>query len=393
MKTLIELYDERSIENVIGPETFRPEKIVYMCPEEVVRDKVRQEGLRRFFAHRGLEAQLEFVACSKYKTDSIYNQFKQIATNNGDCAMDVTGGSDAALFAAGQYCNESGMPTFTYSRKRNKFYNISNADFAHDVECALEYNVEDFFMMAGGTLRKGRVDNNILGEYMDKYDEFFDVFEKNRRHWARDISFMQRISRSDYEGNYSLDVEGSYEQKGEHGGRIKANEPWLHELERIGFIKNLHIETGQSVKFTFADDQIRSWLRDVGSVLELYMYKTCKDTGIFRDVISSAIVDWDGTNTKDSISNEIDVVATRGVVPLFISCKATEVKTEAINELAILRDRFGGKGAKATIVSTENCNAAARHRAAQMGIVVIDKEEIENGTVGERLKIIMKVAE
>ena len=69
------------------------------------------------------------------------------------------------------------------------------------------------------------------------------------------------------------------------------------------------------------------------------------------------------------------------------------MKTEAINELAILRDRFGGKGAKAAIVSTENCNAAARHRAAQMGIVVIDKEEIENGTVGERLKIIMKVAE
>lgn len=393
MKTLIELYDERAIENVIGPETFRPEKVIYMCPEEVVADKRRQTSMLEFFEKRGLQTKLEFVACSKYKTDSIYEQLKKITANNGDCAMDVTGGSDAALFAAGQFSGESGIPTFTYSRKRNRFYGIKNADFAHDVECSLEYDVEDFFMMAGGTLRKGRVDNNILGDYMSKYEEFFGVFEKYRRHWASDISFMQRISRSDYEGNFSLEVDGSYTQKGEHGGTIRANEELLADLQKIGFIKDLHIEKGERVKFAFADEQIRSWLRDVGSVLELYMYKACKDTGIFRDVVSSAIVDWDGTNVKGSVSNEIDVVATRGVVPIFISCKATEIKTEAINELAILRDRFGGKSAKAAIVTTENCNAAARHRAAQMGITVIDREEIEAGTVGERLKIIMKVAE
>lgn len=50
------------------------------------------------------------------------------------------------------------------------------------------------------------------------------------------------------------------------------------------------------------------------------------------------------------------------MIPLFLSCKACDIKTEALNELAILRDRFGGKGAKAAIVTTEVCNAAARHR-------------------------------
>ena len=89
--------------------------------------------------------------------------------------------------------------------------------------------------------------------------------------------------------------------------------------------------------------------------------------------------------------NEIDVMATRGVVPLFISCKVSDVKTEALNELAILRDRFGGKGAKAAIVSTGRCNAAARHRAAQLGIAVIDRDELETGKLTYRLKVIMKV--
>ena len=84
------------------------------------------------------------------------------------------------------------------------------------------------------------------------------------------------------------------------------------------------------------------------------------------------------------------MVATRGVIPLFISCKACDIKTEALNELAVLRDRFGGKGAKAAIVTTEFCNAAARHRAAQLGIAVIDLEELTGETVEERLKVIMK---
>lgn len=79
-----------------------------------------------------------------------------------------------------------------------------------------------------------------------------------------------------------------------------------------------------------------------------------------------------------------------GVIPLFVSCKTCDIRTEALNELAILRDRFGGKGAKAAIVTTERCNAAARHRAAQLGIAVIDSEELKAGQLVQRLKVIMK---
>lgn len=104
------------------------------------------------------------------------------------------------------------------------------------------------------------------------------------------------------------------------------------------------------------------------------MYKACLDAGIFDDVISSAIVNWDSAQGGERVSNEIDVMATRGVIPLFISCKATEVKTEALNELAILRDRFGGKVAKAAIATTSPVHAATRHRAAQLQIAVIDLE-------------------
>ena len=391
MKTLIEIYDERAIENVIGPETFRPEDVVFLCPAEIVQDKRGQEKLKAFFHTRGLQVRLHFMECSMYKADTIYQQLQEIAAKYDDCVVDVTGGTDAALFGAGMFCQETGTPVFTYSRKKNRFYNISNAPFADDLPCDLEYKVEEFFRMAGGEMRKGRVDNKILTDYMDKFDAFFEVFLRHRRRWPNEITFLQRISQVAYEEEITTHVKGAYTQKGERGSRVKANPALLEELQQIGFISGLKIAPEESVEFDFADLNVRAWLRDVGSVLELYMYKKCKDAGIFKDVVSSAIVDWDGTRERDSVSNEIDVVATRGVIPMFISCKATEVKTEALNELAILRDRFGGKGAKAVIATSDHCVSAIRHRAAQLGIAVIDREEMEGGSVPERLKIIMKV--
>lgn len=391
MKTLIELFDERASENVIGVETFKPETVIYICDSDVAVDKARQNKVREYFQYRGLAVTVEFVEVGKYESDKMYEQLISIAEKYPECALDVTGGSDAALVAAGMFAKTTNIPVFTYSRKQNTFYNISNADFAADKKCELEYSVSDFFKMAGGQLRKGRVDNNVLGQYMDKYEAFYKVFDNDRRGWARDINFMQRISQLGFEEPIRLDVNGSYYQKGERGGQIYANERFLHNLEELGFIKNLRIVKEESVAFDFADETVRNWLRDVGSFLELFIYKKCVDAGIFNDVISSAIVEWDGTNDRDSVSNEIDAMATRGIVPLFISCKATQIKTEALNELAILRDRFGGKGAKAAIVTTEYCNAATRHRAAQLGITVIDREELEAGGVVDRLKTIMKV--
>ena len=393
MKTLIELYDDRAIENMIAPEVFRPEKIIYLCPEDALRDGRTQNNIRRFLLRRGLDIKTEFVTASIYKADRILKQLRTIAESNEDIALDVSGGTEAALFASGMFCEETNAPAFTYSRKKNKFYDIRNAPFADDLPCGLEYSVEDFFAMTGGKMREGRVDNRTLSGYLDVFGPFFDIFCRFRRIWNDQIVFMQRISQNRKDEPVSLYAEGSPEQKAERGGRVHANYDFLQELQKIGFLEDLEFEPDVRVSFRFKDEQVRAWLRDVGSVLELYMYKACVDSGVFGDIISSAVVDWDGTVGHESVSNEIDVVASRGIVPLFISCKACEVRTEALNELSVLAGRFGGKGAKAAIATTEPCNAAARHRAAQLGIAVIDLEELESGKAADRIQVIMKVRE
>ena len=61
MNTLIELYDERAIENILAPDMFRPQRIVYLCPGEIVRDRTRQEKLAAFFQRRGWDPELVFL--------------------------------------------------------------------------------------------------------------------------------------------------------------------------------------------------------------------------------------------------------------------------------------------------------------------------------------------
>ena len=390
MNTLIELYDERAIENVLAADMFRPQRIIYLCPTEVAQSRDRQEQIAGFFRHRGWNPELIFVEASQYKVDRILRQLLAISKKYPDCALDVTGGSDAELFAAGLFAAQAKISVFTYSRRKNRFYNISGAEFADNLPCDIQYSVKDFFLMAGGTLLPGRVDNGVLKEYLDYIDPFFACFLQYRHDWTNIVTYMQRVSPTENDQVPSMDVQGDYTVKGERGGRISAKEDALHAFEDIGFLQNLRITSGERVSFRFRDANTRAWLRDVGSVLELYVYKACLDAGIFNDIISSAVVRWNEVLGHGSVVNEIDIVATRGVVPLFISCKVSDVKTEALNELAILRDRFGGKGAKAAIVSTGRCNAAARHRAAQLGIAVIDRDELETGKLSYRLKVIMK---
>ena len=389
MQTLIELYDERPLENVLGVEMFRPQRVVYICPEGIASDQTIQKELRAYFRHRGMKLELIFYRSSVYDVGAMLRVFRKVLTQFPDASLDITGGTDAVLFAAGILSAECGIPVFTYSRKRNRFYNICNAPFASNVLCDVSFTVEECFLMAGGSMRPGRVDNSILCRYLGDIDPFFQIYLRHRKEWTKIVTWFQRVSPTTPEGDFSLEVAGVYTVKGERSSRIGAPEETLRELEEIGFLMDLQIQGEESVSFRFRDTQIRTWLRDVGSVLELYIYKACLDTGLFQDVITSAVVDWDGVGDRHAVTNELDVMCTRGITPVFISCKTCDAKTVALNELAILRDRFGGNVAKAVIVTAGKGGVPMRNRASELDIDVIDINDLANGRTIERLRSLM----
>ena len=385
MKTLIELYDEEPLNNVLAAETFRPEKTVFLCPPEV-SDRHR-DALRAYFKSRGCPTRVSFVPVTLLDAERVAETLRQVVAREADCAIDIAGGTDAALFAAGEVCAALHVPTFTYSRRRNTFYEVHNAPFARGLVCDIRLKVEDCFRMAGGSALQGRGDAEALRSHDRQIIPFFETYMAARALWTGFITYIQRISQN-AEG---LEAEGPWVVKGERGTRASGDQALLHSLNRIGLIRDLKT-TQEGVSFRFEDAWARFWLRDVGSVLEMYVWKACREAGVFDDVQLSAVVNWDGGDVSaDSVMNEIDVAATRGVMPLFISCKTCPIKTEALNELDILRSRFGSPAARALIVTSASggrTRAAMRRRAGALDIAVVEQNGLAMDDLIETLRML-----
>lgn len=383
MKTLIELFDDRPIENVLATEIFRPEETIFLCPPDLVPVNKLKESIETYLTYRNCPTRITVISVSLLDASKVEKQLRRILAEHEDCAIDIAGGTEAALYAAGRVSGD--VSVFTFSRRRNTFFEIHQAPFARNLPCTLKLNAEACIVLAGGKLLPGREDNAELKTRLPQIDRLFSVFRKHRRIWRSQITYIQKISSSE---PGVLTAQGARTERTDKHN-VTADQGLLSDLQQAGLITDLQISE-DSVRFRFPDETVRFWLRDIGSVLELQVYRSCMAAEWFDDVVLSAVVNWEGTDSqRDTITNEIDVVAVRGLWPVFISCKTNELRTEALNELAILRDRFGGYGSRAIIVTSApatKSRALMRRRAAEMHIEVIEWNDLPTQRLIERLK-------
>ena len=387
MKTLIELYDSRPLENILATEVFRPERTVFLAPAEIAADRALRGRVQNYLKAHEIQTELSVIPVDINSAKSTYEALSGISSQYADCALSITGGSDASLFAAGLFAAEGRLPVFTWSRTKQRFFNVQNAPFADVDTRYVRFSAADFILMAGGSARQGRVDNRTLPHYLWLIEPFFRIFLSHQRTWVRTINWIQTASPSAKGKEPSLRVSAEPILKLARE-RVFPDPEILNDLAEIGMISELSVGE-QEIAFAFADEQIRAWLRDVGSVLELIVYKACLDSSLFSEVRTSVIVDWAPQQETDGVSNEIDVVACRGIMPLFISCKTGEIRTEALNELAVLRSRFGGGMARALIVTAEIAGNAQRNRASDLGIAVCDRADLQENALVRRIGEVM----
>lgn len=383
MRTLIELYDTSPIRNVLATVMFRPQEMILICPPEVAEDPNQKRSLRDFFAYLNCPVKLTLIPVTLLDAGKTERVLREVLESHQDCAIDISGGTDAALFAAGVASGDT--PVFTYSVRKDTFFEIKNAPFARSLPNTVHLDVRSCLMMAGGTLLPGREDNAGLAEMSDRIDRLFRVYSTFRPQWNRQISYIQKISSAE---PGVLEAGGQLREKAGNKN-VDADGEFFGALEEAGLILNLQY-TDESVSFRFPDERVRFWLRDVGAVLELQVFRACRAAGCFDDVVLSAVVNWQsGKINRDSVTNEIDVMAVQGIQPVFISCKTSEVHTDALNELAILRDRFGGKFARAILVTsgvTGKTREPVRRRADKLGIELVEWEDMSLESLINRLR-------
>ena len=119
---------------------------------------------------------------------------------------------------------------------------------------------------------------------------------------------------------------------------------------------------------------------------------SAKRSGLFSDVRTSVLVDWDGSeyNNKGT-RNEVDVLAVHNVTPFFISCKMGVPTPLALSEIKMLSDKFGGERTQTVLLTAadvEKKNPAVAQRARDLGIYLLDARKMDSGALAKRLRII-----
>ena len=188
------------------------------------RPRYMRTALENYFQLRGCRVKLSFVPVSLLDAVKVESTLKKVISSREDCAVDISGGTDAALFAAGAVSDS--IPVFTYSRKRNTFYEIRNAPFARSLPCTVRLNAEACFLMAGGRLLPGREDNRVLKDKIPQMDRLFRIYAEHRRIWNRQIAWFQRVSSAE---PGELDARGPRTVKADHGN-VTVNEELLRAL-------------------------------------------------------------------------------------------------------------------------------------------------------------------
>ena len=386
MKTIIELYDEEPIFNILAAVAFRPETLVFIGGKLMRTD--RKNRIIRCLEERNLSIKVHFYTADANRIPSMLETMEKVTERFPDCVLDITGGSSTMLYAAGVFCSSRTIPVMVYEKTRGRFLNLQHCPDAENTPYPLHFSAEDFLIMAGGSFpRCGHVGAKNITPEMERYIEaVWKIYTEHYDNWTKHVQYLQAISGG--EESKELYIHAPLEIRMADGKRRYCNKEIFLALQRCGVIQDL-LFRGKRISFRYKSRLLRSCLCDIGIWLELFLYVTAKKSGYFDDVQISVVIDWEGEEEKRSGTiNELDILLTKGPTPVFISCKTGVPNTQALNELDVLRERYGGywaKGVLATMSHLSQVNPAVYRRAADMGIYVLQEEDLTGEGLPEKL--------
>ena len=123
----------------------------------------------------------------------------------------------------------------------------------------------------------------------------------------------------------------------------------LERLYRIGKIACYrHDENAHTVKFCYPSPQVKDIMTNEGRILELYVYYKVLEENYFDDVVCDYKV-----SDEDGISNEFDLILTKGFKSLIVECKARPVLDQSFyHKLAQLNQQYGVNSTAVLIADT-----------------------------------------
>ncbi len=401
MKTLIELFDKEPIYNYLAATVFKPDKVIFVGDGGTGR----QENVAATDEYaRIMKLPCRFERAHARPEDfhdvrrTVGNLIEREKSLGNECVVDVTGGRDLALVAAGNLMSE-GAEIIFYDLKNNEYQFLSSGK---TLEVNVDIPCKAFIAIAGGTVYETARNLDFSSEERAVVSRLINVFFEYDEVWTKFVKYLQQVSKKDGEKvGDTLEIEAplSFDDSGR---TYSCNSEIMFALEKAGAVKELKINRkSNTLRFRYINRDIAVLLVNEGIWLELSVYLAGRNSPEFSDAQTGVKFVWDIPQRDVSLGrilsdntprNEIDVILTRGVRPVFISCKTRLPANEDLNELYTIKQKFGGGLASAVLATTKRVekNLPVYERAQEMGIEILDERFFRNGTVAKELERIAK---
>ena len=399
--TVIEFYDRVELHNIASTLMCAPDRVIFIGDRSKAMAKT-VALCKSVASERGIEVEYAFQSVNKNRLNEIVEALERIITTYDDCIFDITGGSEVYLVAVGILMERyRGKIQCQRLRFKNSTVMDCDGDGVYFEPESFEISVKETVMLGGGRVKSASrfsADSEDAREFMRDIDAIWACCRKKPSLWNRQLVTLATLCRA-FGGENSLSYrfgrrEAENYMKGR--GNFLLSEEIFGDLFKKGLLTEF--EFSHDIMITFKNHRVKRCLTTAGAILEWYIAKRLfeakdkKGNPIYHDVEVGVTIDWDGDD-RDAFRtyNEIDVLAMRGAVPMFISCKNGSVSVEELYKLNTVAEQFGKRYAKKVLVATEldrfGARAdAVRARADDMGIRLIENiDEISDAELNRLL--------
>ena len=392
--TYIELFDKTHTANVCAMLTNPPDRVI-LIGEKYKNLEKHAERYIEVLRARGADTEIIPVSVNKNNISAITDTLCSLIDKYGDVHIDLTGGEDLYLTAAGiVYERYKGAGVHVNMHRFNIRSNRvidCDLDGVTVMEDALpEIGVEENVKVWGG-LVVGKPDSaeTFDGDAEQDIRALWDICRRDVKAWNRQINVLCAAENRRSIKSTHLLTEAAVSRmtsylSDEDRGHIIDDEI-LYQLYERGLVRTYRIEDG-NFEVKYKNQLVKRCLTKAGQVLELMILLCAKNaadpdgTPTYNDARSGVRIDWDGDveprKGKYDTENELDVMLMHGALPLFISCKNGAFDMEELYKLNSVADRFGREYSKKIIIATALVTLGGlgryiRQRAADMDIRII----------------------
>ncbi len=387
--TLIEFFDKgTAIENIYACLSELPLRVVLIGSKRSQLEKSAQR-YKSVLSARGHNVDFICRSVSRNNLEDITELLSNIVESCDNCIFDLTGGEELYLVAAGivfeKYRKIKPMLMRRYNIITGSIYDYGKG-YSITKSVYPKISIAENITIYGGAVSFG----DTATYKWDMNDDFrrdilkiWDICRRDTKHWNTQVSLLSA-------------------HIGEGLGGYNAKLPdrdFLDDLLSAGVLK-YYKYTGE-FKVGFKNSQIKKVFYKAGQALEFFVLLAClelrddKGEGYFNDALCGVVADWDGEvgTGREEVENEIDVMAMRGGIPVFISCKNGFVEIDELYKLSAVAEKFGGRYAGKILVASRldtetQFGKYFIERANDMNIRVISNmTDLSLSELSQRLKI------